>query len=426
MKFASRLLTFLFVFSALGLNMSGPLQAQEVMRIAAVVNDDVISAHDLRQRIVLAMTLNRIPNTPEVRQRLARSVLQAMIEETLKKQYAESLDVDVSDEAIANGIAQWAQQKNISPAQLDNLLSQLKVERSAVENIVRPEITWTIAIRRSGGARISVSEQEVDQALAEKEANKGKPEYLYSEIYIPVETPSQDANARQLAQRLIGHIENGSPFNALARDFSQSPSAVRGGDMGWVQSGSIPKEMEQVLANMEEGGYSSPFRLISGYYILHLRNKRISGIEEREDLYTIAQVILPYPQGAGEDQIRAKLSQAQQLSNQASSCDSLHELSQSVSDAKSGRVDNVPLSDFPGPLQSTLKNLSINQSTVQHNPALNAAIIIMPCLIQTPPETPEAIKRDAIKQKLFVEKIMREERRVMQTLRRKAIVDIRL
>ena len=65
-------------------------------RIAAVVNDDVVSFQDLNERLQLVAVTSGIGDSEEARQRLAPQVLRQLIEETLQLQEAARLEITVS------------------------------------------------------------------------------------------------------------------------------------------------------------------------------------------------------------------------------------------------------------------------------------------------------------------------------------------
>src|SRR5687767_5693097 len=56
------------------------------MRIAAVVNDEIISVFDLVSRIRMVMMSSNIPDTPETRQKIAPQILRGLIDEKLELQ----------------------------------------------------------------------------------------------------------------------------------------------------------------------------------------------------------------------------------------------------------------------------------------------------------------------------------------------------
>jgi peptidyl-prolyl cis-trans isomerase SurA len=72
--------------------LAGPVAAQET-RIAAVVNDEIISLADLDERLRLALVSSSITDTPENRRRIASQVLRGLIDEKLQQQEAKRLNV---------------------------------------------------------------------------------------------------------------------------------------------------------------------------------------------------------------------------------------------------------------------------------------------------------------------------------------------
>ena len=59
-----------------------------------------------------------------------------------------------------------------------------------------------------------------------------KAHFAVSEIFLAVDNPDQDDKVRKDAQSLVTQIQSGATFAAIARQFSQSPSAAQGGDIG--------------------------------------------------------------------------------------------------------------------------------------------------------------------------------------------------
>ena len=77
-----------------------------------------------------------------------------------------------------------------------------------------------------------------------------------------------------LANRLVGQTKSLKNFRALARNFSKSPTAERGGQLGWNRVGQLGEDLDEVLPLMDPGQISRPIRTIDGFYILFLQNQR--------------------------------------------------------------------------------------------------------------------------------------------------------
>lgn len=99
------------------LALSTPLAtAQDVQNIAAIVNDEIISAYDLDQRISLTMLMSNFPNTKEARQQLAKPTLTKLIDDRLKLQEAKLYNLTVSDEEVTAALDNFEKVINYRPA----------------------------------------------------------------------------------------------------------------------------------------------------------------------------------------------------------------------------------------------------------------------------------------------------------------------
>ncbi|MEZ5815249.1 MAG: peptidylprolyl isomerase [Alphaproteobacteria bacterium] len=124
--------------------------------------------------------------------------------------------------------------------------------------------------------QVVVSDSDIDSYLERMMANTGKPEYLLSEIFLPVENPGEEAQTRQLAQKLAQEIRSGkAAFFKVAQQFSKSAGAPQGGDLGWISQGQLQQELDDVLPRIEKGRVSNPIRTSSGFHILEVRDQRV-------------------------------------------------------------------------------------------------------------------------------------------------------
>ncbi len=76
------------------------LAQQDLQRIAAIVNDDIISFFDLDARVTFMIASTNAPNTPETHKRFQQQVLKTLIDERLQKQEASKNNVKVTEQEI--------------------------------------------------------------------------------------------------------------------------------------------------------------------------------------------------------------------------------------------------------------------------------------------------------------------------------------
>lgn len=81
--------------------------------------------------------------------------------------------------------------------------------------------------------------------------------------------------AEQDAQDIIGQLRGGADFAELARARSGEPeSAEKGGDLGYRHSGMLPDEVVEALGAMKPGDLSPPVRVLQGYTVLRLVDRK--------------------------------------------------------------------------------------------------------------------------------------------------------
>src|SRR5260370_31402366 len=81
-------------------------------RIAAVVNDEVISVADVTSRLRMVMLSSNLTESPETRQRVAAQVLRTIVDEKLQMQEAKRQNITATDEEINKAVAQIEKQNN--------------------------------------------------------------------------------------------------------------------------------------------------------------------------------------------------------------------------------------------------------------------------------------------------------------------------
>src|SRR6185312_11484830 len=96
--------------------------AQELQRIAAIVNEDVISMYDLNARTELIVVTSRLPDTQEIRRRIQPQILRAMIDERLELQEAKRRNVSVSQADIQRAVSSIEAENNLPSGGLKKYL----------------------------------------------------------------------------------------------------------------------------------------------------------------------------------------------------------------------------------------------------------------------------------------------------------------
>lgn len=269
--------TFTILLLAFGLLLPAlSARAQnDSLSIAAVVNQDAISEADVRDRLRLILASSGLPDTPDMRQRALKQVLDSLVDEQIKMQEAARNELTVTQDDIDKAFTQIAANNKMSGEQFADLMQRGGIKRATLDRQIKAQIAWTKVVQKVIRPQVTVSANDVAALKERMRANIGKTEFLASEILLPVDDQANEGDVRQLGTKLVSEIGAGkASFAAVARQVSRAAGAERGGDMGWIQEGRLPDELDAALKTLQEGEISQPIRGTNGYHILQLRQKR--------------------------------------------------------------------------------------------------------------------------------------------------------
>ena len=394
-------------------------KATDVERIAAIVNDQIISEYDLEQRIDLVKTVTQVPNDPADLKRLQTQVLHNMVDEKLQLEEAKKKDVTVSDKEIQDALLDLGRQNKMPDTQFAQFLDSLGPARISLANQIHAEIAWNKLLRKT--IRVEVGDDEVQAVLDRLKANAGQFEYLVAEIFLISDNPTKDREVLQTATRLVNQIRDGSPFQAIARQFSESATAANGGVVGWVQQGQMDPDVESVVTKMRAKDVSDPIKTTGGYYIVNLMDRRrILSADPRDTQFKLKQISIQYKAETPKDQLKTIGNGLESVAKGITSCDQVPQVAESIGTKDFGDIGTVRAGDLPENMQNAVMNLQAGQATkpIQTD---NTFRILVVCE-RTDPEF-RMPSHDEIENNLFNQRLSMLARRYLRDLRRDAIVD---
>lgn len=401
---------------------SGP---QVIEKIAAVINDDVITARELSDRVGLAFFSANLPATPENRQRIVPQVLRSMIDEQLERQEAKRNDLTVGSQDVDRAIAGLAQDNHIPPAELKGFLASHGVNIKTLRQQVEASLLWTKVVQRKLRPLVEIGDEEIDARLAQIRANAGKPEYLVAEIYLRVDNPNDEPQVQAFAQKLVDQIRGGGNFAPLAQQFSQGAGAMSGGDLGWLQAGQLAPELDRALTSLNKGQVTDPIRSSAGYHILLLREQRVAaGADPSQVRLKLAQISLPQ-NGLSESQLSAQANAVRAaIKSGPNACATLKEdVAAKVKSAQVNDMDETTLDALPNWLSAVVQSLPEGQASDAMAVDGGAAMVVV---CQRTQPTGNMPGREEVLNQVGTERLEMQARRLLRDLRREATVDIRL
>ncbi|HUF55265.1 MAG TPA: peptidylprolyl isomerase [Thermohalobaculum sp.] len=257
----------------LALALPGAAQTQQVttpFAPVAVVNGDPVTGFDLEQRVRLLRLLADVPADSGA---LSQAALEQLIEDRLKIQAGSRAGIAPTEEALAAGIAQFAESRGMTAEALRSRLERAGVTELAFEDLIAAEVVWLELVRGRYGPGAEPDAGELDSQLGQIAQAAPGTAYRLQEIGLPAE-PGAEADALAQAQALAAQLAQGADFTAAVRQYSQAPSAARDGEVGWVDADRLPPELAVVLATLEPGQVSGPIRVGPGYSIVRVLEVR--------------------------------------------------------------------------------------------------------------------------------------------------------
>jgi peptidyl-prolyl cis-trans isomerase SurA len=332
----------------------------------------------------------------------------------------------VSDRDIAEAIAEIEGANGLPRGMLRQRLAFAGVDLRTMIDQLRVQIGWSRLLRGILGRNAEVSPAEVTELEAALRTQVGQPEWRVAEIFVPIGEARQVADAQRFADTIIAQLRAGANFGVVAAQFSQSQTALQGGDLGWVQPNQLDPEVLRVVQIMPAGAISNPIRVPGGISIVTLRGNRVIGTDNAT-VATVRQAFLPFasplnPAQPTEAQ-RAVLERARLVSVGAKSCEDVEKANTAAGGGRPAdpgelRVDAIP----NGPLRELIGGLPVGRAS-QPLIADDGIAVIMVCARETknlgvPPAR-------ELGQRILGERVELTGRQLMRELQRRAVIDLR-
>ena len=402
-------------------------QAGNAEHILAVVNGDAITTGDVSARARLFALTTGLPETQEVLDRLTPQILRLLIDERLRLQEVQRRKIVVHDAEIADAIGEIEGRNNMPKGALIATLRGRGVAYRTLIDQVRVQIGWTRVLRDELGSRADISDAELAEQSRLFKAQTGQPEFRLGEIFIPIEDPAKAADAEKFADTVIGELRRGAPFPVIAAQFSQSQTALQGGDIGWVRANQIDPTVAAVVREMPAGAISNPVRVPGGIDIVTLVAKRVIG-QDQSTVLSVRQAFIPFPTplnpSAPTDAQRRIVEQAGTISRSVKSCDELAATNERLGKTRPSDPGEIRLEGVGSPpLRALLTTLPVGQAS-KPLVAGDGVAVVMICARDL--KTQSEPSKQELSSRLLNERVEMVSRQLQRDLRRRAILDMRV
>ena len=205
----------------------------------------------------------------------------------------------------------------VASAMLDQYVEEVVLaEYAATHGVEVPADAIAAAVRSDAGSTVKEKRDEMrrQKLIGNLAADVAEPtEAQIREYYDQHQNEfrsGEEVHVRQilvhdedLANDIEEKLKRGASFEELSRQYSLAPNAKKGGDIGYVSHGELPKMFEDEIFSLQPGAVSNVIRTDNSFHVFKVDERRPPGTV---DLATAEPVIR---QRIRENEIRDKMAE---------------------------------------------------------------------------------------------------------------------
>ena len=271
--------------------------------IVAVIGKSVILRSDLEKHFKDYTAQYRTVEDPD---EVYCTILENLVYNKLMVNQAEIDSIEVSDEEVDymlnSRISYFLQQTGGDVKYIENYFNKSMADIKKDMREMMYEQALIDQVQSGITSSITITPSEVSQ-FASKFSPDSMPivstSYQFGEIVkIPPVSDEEIAAVKEQLTNYRERVLRGEKFGALARLYSDDPgSASKGGDLGFVERGTLYPEFEAVAFNLKTGEISQVVKTQAGYHIIQM-------IERRGEAIRVAHILIQ-PKPSTDEQVRA-------------------------------------------------------------------------------------------------------------------------
>ena len=239
-------------------------------RIAAIVNDDVITLSELQDQIDTVMPQLNMEFTGEDLNRqadqLKYKLLVAMIEQKLQLQQAAEMRLSVSNREVDSSV----QERRMRQGEASDAPPTAKERKAARDQLLlmrvyQQKIRSTLLVPEENLREYYKSHPEEFSIAAE---------VAISQIMLTINASGSLEKAKARSDHVLKEIDKGRSFEALAKDYSDGAEAKNGGSLGVMTRGTLLPKLQEMIDRLSTGEIGPPVESSAGFHIIRVDEKK--------------------------------------------------------------------------------------------------------------------------------------------------------
>jgi len=265
---------------------------EPVNRIVAVVNNDVITLHELNTRIreMTGMTPVELRDKNEKAFLDARQqIIEMMIDEKITEAKIKELKIRVTQRQLDEAVERM---KNENRWTQEDLVAALNKEGIPYERFLekmRKDLERMHLINSEVKSKIIITDERIKKYYEEhKSQYAGDSKVHLAGIFLLRKGSKQGEHEELLrkGEEILNLLKNGEDFAKLAKIHSEGPGAAEGGELGSFKISQLEPDLQKIVNDIPVGGNSGIIERRNGIQIIKLLEKEggaEKGLDEVKD-----------------------------------------------------------------------------------------------------------------------------------------------
>ena len=270
-------LFYFYVIFQVSQNLLSAAQYQELDRVVAIVEKEVITEVELQNSIKQVIKHSKEEGTKGQYEDLVRvNVLNQLIQRSLIEQYAAQYGMTIEQKKIDAFIENLAKKNKMTIEELKNNIENDGLKFGRFIDNIRYQLLLKKIKKKEISSKINISGFEIDSQLR-KNAVLNPDVYNISHILIqnpsdatPTQTEANYAKSMEVYKILLSK----KSFEEVAKQYSNDSTAESGGNIGWKKEADLPQLFNDQIATINVGEITKPFKSPNGFHILKINEKK--------------------------------------------------------------------------------------------------------------------------------------------------------
>jgi parvulin-like peptidyl-prolyl isomerase len=212
-----------------------------------------------------------------------REVLEQFITEKLLEAEVRESGINITDEDVNRYIEQVKRNNRLSDDDLRTALSREGQTMVSYKASVKAEMEKSEIIDRQVRRKVNITDEDVERYYKLNSKNyRGNERARIRHILLPLADNAPPATVESVmakGKELYQRIAGGEDFATLAREYSEGAGRAEGGEIGWVNRGTLVPGIEEVaFQKLSVGQVSEPFRTSMGVHIVKLEGRESGNV----------------------------------------------------------------------------------------------------------------------------------------------------